>query len=259
MRLVAEGVCWGVGGRRIVDRVDLTCEPGTVTGLLGPNGSGKTSLLQVLAGLRRPTQGTVRVDHDDSGAEHDLHAWRPRERARRIGVLEQHATTGLDLTVREVVELGRIPHRGRWPGQTGEGAGAIDRAMRIGRVEELADRQWQTLSGGERQRTQLARALAQEPDLLVLDEPTNHLDLGHQLDFLRTVRGLGMTTIAALHDLDLAAAYCDRLVVMAEGRVVAHGGVDEVLNAELVERVYGVVAQVDRHRDTGRLQVVWHR
>lgn len=252
MRVMAEHVCWDVAGRRIVDDVELECEPGTITGLLGPNGSGKTSLLHVLAGLRRPSEGRVLVDGDD------LHRWSPRRRARVIGMLEQHASTGLELTVREVVELGRIPHRGRWPGRAGEGATAIERAMDIGQVADLADRRWQTLSGGERQRTQLARALAQEPAVLVLDEPTNHLDLGHQIDFLRTVRGLGLTTIAALHDLDLAAAFCDRLVVMDSGRVVAAGPVEEVLTADLVKQVYGVTAQVDRHRDADRLQVVWH-
>ncbi|MEH3034394.1 MAG: ABC transporter ATP-binding protein [Aeromicrobium erythreum] len=251
MRIVAEGLTWGVDGRVIVDGVDLVCEPGSFTGLLGPNGSGKTSLLTLLAGLRRPSDGVVLADGED------LHAWRPRERARRLGVVEQHAMTGLDLTVREVVELGRIPHRGRWPGATDEGAEAIAAALRVGRVKDLESRRWQTLSGGERQRTQLARALAQEPEVLLLDEPTNHLDLGHQIDFLRTVRGLGLTTVAALHDLEMAAAFCDRLVVLVSGRVVAAGRVDDVLTSELVRQVYSVDAEVGRHDGVDRLQVVW--
>lgn len=253
MRIVVHAVSWDVAGRRVVDGVSLTCEPGTVTGLLGPNGSGKTSLLHVLSGLRAPADGSVLVDG------RNLHAMDARTRARRVALVEQHASTDLDLSVREVVELGRIPHRGRWPARTAEGGAAIAAAMRIGRVAGLAGRRWQTLSGGERQRVQLARALAQEPATLILDEPTNHLDLGHQIDFMRTVRGLGLTTIAALHDLDLAAAFCDRLVVLDTGRVVAQGPAADVLTSELVADVYGVTAHVEHHAGADRLHVVWER
>ena len=252
MRVEVDGVDWGVKDATILHEVSADFPAGTVTGLIGPNGSGKTSLLHVVAGLRGPTLGTVLADGED------LHAWPDRLRARRIALLEQHASTTLDLTVRQVVDLGRIPHRGRWPGRLDEGRAEVEKALALGRVADLADRRWQTLSGGEKQRVQLARALAQEPSVLMLDEPTNHLDLRHQIDFLSTVRGLGITTIAALHDLDLAAAFCDRLVVMRGGHVVAAGPVDEVLSAELVHDVYGVRTTVDRHPVADRLHVVWH-
>ncbi|WP_203337358.1 ABC transporter ATP-binding protein [Nocardioides limicola] len=252
MRLRASSLSWQLpgrhGGRMIIDGVDLDVAPGSFTGLLGPNGSGKSSLLSVVSGLRRPTRGTVRLGDDD------LHRLRPRERARRIALVEQHAATGLELTVRQVVELGRVPHAGRGI----DNAGIVAEAMKLARVGELADRSWQTLSGGERQRTHLARALAQQPQVLLLDEPTNHLDLGHQLDFLACVRGLGITTIAALHDLDLAAAYCDRLVVLQAGRIVADGDVAAVLTPELLADVYGVRATVQAHPHTGRPQICWH-
>ena len=253
MRVDVEAIDWGVKDAVILHEVSADFPDGSVTGLIGPNGSGKTSLLHVIAGLRRPTSGVVRM------ADEDVHAWPARVRARRIAVLEQHASTTLDLTVRQVVELGRVPHRGRWPGSLDEGREQVDDSLRLGRVMDLADRRWQTLSGGERQRVQLARALAQEPSVLMLDEPTNHLDLRHQLDFLSTVRGLGITTIAALHDLDLAAAFCDRLVVMRGGHVVAAGPVEDVLSAELVQDVYGVRTTIDRHPVADRLHVVWHR
>jgi len=252
MRLSAQDVSWSVRSRAILHEISLTCPPGTLTGLLGPNGSGKTTLLHVLAGLRRPGAGTVRL------GDADLHRMPARTRARRIAVLEQHASTSLPLTARQVVELGRIPHRGRWPAAREEGAAEIAEAMRQCGVTHLADRAWQTLSGGERQRVQLARALAQQPDVLMLDEPTNHLDLAHQVDLLATVRALGRTTVAALHDLDLAAAFCDRLVVLQDGRVVASGPPAGVLTADLVDRVYGVEASVGRHDRCGRLHVVWH-
>lgn len=253
MRVVIDAVDWGVKDVTILHDVSAELPTGSVTGLIGPNGSGKTSLLHVLAGARRPTRGRVKVDGED------IHALPSRVRARRLALLEQHASTTLDLTVRQVVELGRIPYRGRWPGQDCEGAEHIHSALHLGRIEDLADRRWQTLSGGERQRTQLARALAQRPSLLMLDEPTNHLDLGHQIDFLETVRSLGITTVAALHDLDLAAAFCDRLIVLRGGHVVAEGPVEAVLTSDLISEVYGVRATVERHDAAARLTVVWHR
>lgn len=253
MKVKVDSIDWGVKDLTILHEVSADFPSGTVTGLIGPNGSGKTSLLHVIAGLRRPVRGVVQIDGES------VHNWPTRARARRIALLEQHATTTLDLTVRQVVELGRIPHRGRWPGAVDEGREQIDEALKLGRVDDLADRRWQTLSGGERQRVQLARALAQEPSLLMLDEPTNHLDLRHQLEFLSTVRDLGITTIAALHDLDLAAAYCDRLVVMQGGHVVAAGAVDDVLSSELVLDVYGVRTTIERHEAAQRVSVVWHR
>lgn len=248
----AAGITWSVPERQILTDVSLDCPPGTVTGLLGPNGSGKTSLLHILAGLRRPDAGQVHL------GEQRLHGLNARDRARRVAVLEQHSVTGLDLQVRQVIELGRIPHRGRWPASRTEGRDAIARAVQLAEVGDLLDRRWQTLSGGERQRVQLARALAQEPEILILDEPTNHLDLGHQIDFLTTVRRLGLTVIAALHDLDLAAAFCDQLVLLQDGAVVASGAAADVLTPATIQRVYGVQTSVGPHPDSGRLHVVWH-
>jgi iron complex transport system ATP-binding protein len=241
MRLDARGITWSVGGAPIVQDVDLSCPPGSVTGLLGPNGSGKTTLLHVLAGLRRPDLGSVTVD------DVDVLSARPGIRAERMALVEQQAQTGLELTVRQVVELGRIPHRSRWTRTRARDRHLVEQAMRMTQVEHLADRAWSGLSGGERQRTHLARAVAQQPDVLLLDEPTNHLDIGHQLDFLERVRGLGVTTVAALHDLELAATYCDQLLVLDRGRVVASGPVAAVLTPALISEVYGVAATVEPH------------
>lgn len=251
MRLHGRDLVWSAGARRIVDDVDIDCGPGTVTGLLGPNGSGKTSLLRLLTGAHRPDSGTVRLD------DRSLHDLRSRARARLVAVVEQHADTSLDLQVRQVVELGRIPHRGRWPSTRTDAGGVISRAMRAARVEALADQPWSTLSGGERQRVHLARALAQEPSVLVLDEPTNHLDLGHQIGFMELVRGLGITVLAALHDLDLAAAFCDQVVVLDAGRVVDAGPPHRVLTPALLASVYGVRATVERDATANRLRVTW--
>lgn len=251
--VVVDWVVVRLGGTTVLDGVSLACRPGRVTGLLGPNGSGKTTLLHTVAGLRRPAAGRVLLGGQD------VHALRARERARLVALVEQVASTSLELPVRQVVDLGRVAHRVRFgpPLSDPDGADAVARAMATAQVEHLADRSWHALSGGERQRVHLARALAQEPAVLLLDEPTNHLDLGHQLDFLERVRGLGLTTVAALHDLELAAAYCDDLVVLDRGRLVAHGPVAEVLTPALVAEVYGVRVTVEPHPTQPRPHVRW--
>jgi iron complex transport system ATP-binding protein len=252
MRLTGEGLTWSAGGAAILDDVSVGCRSGRTTGLLGPNGSGKTTLLRMLAGLARPDRGTVLA------GDRDVHAMAPRDRARCLAMVEQEATTTLDLSVRQVVELGRSPYRSRFATGDPEGDRVVRGAMEASRVGALAERRWPTLSGGERQRTQLARALAQQPEVLLLDEPTNHLDLRHQLDFLERVRGLGLTVVAALHDLELAAAYCDDVAVLSGGRLVAHGPVDEVLTSRLVAEVWGVDVSIERHPIQDRLHVRWN-
>ncbi|MEV6976447.1 ABC transporter ATP-binding protein [Kitasatospora sp. NPDC093806] len=255
--LRAEGLRVRIGGTTLLDEVSLAFGPGRITGLLGPNGAGKTTLLRALAGLTRPSAGRVLLN----GA--DLHALTARRRAREVAFMEQQADTRLALPVRQVVELGRTPYRGRWPVPANAAADAHERSVFAGAVAaadvgHLLDRSWPTLSGGERQRVQLARALVQEPGVLLLDEPTNHLDLRHQLGFLDTVRGLGITTVAALHDLELAAAYCDEVAVLLDGRLVAHGPGSKVLTSPMIARVYGVDATVERHPRHDRPHIRWN-
>jgi iron complex transport system ATP-binding protein len=244
MDLRIAGVGTRLGGRWVVDGVDATPPPGALTGLLGPNGAGKSTLLRLVAGLLPPEAGAVLVD---GVPVHDVPR---RERARRIALLEQESSSTVPLTVREVVALGRIPYRTLW-GTDGDD-GAVDRALAVADAAHLADRPWSALSGGERQRVHIARALAQEPELLLLDEPTNHLDVSAQLSLLGFVRDLGRTTVAALHDLNLAAAHCAHVLVLSEGRLVAAGDPREVLTADLVRAVYGVEAVVLTHPGTGR-------
>ncbi|WP_232679237.1 ABC transporter ATP-binding protein [Nocardioides sp. R-C-SC26] len=251
--LVARDLTWSVKERTIVDVEHLELRAGRLTGLLGPNGCGKTSLLHLLAGVRRTGAGSVRL------GETDVVRLSARERARVLALVEQQAATALDLTVRQVVELGRVPHRIRVgiPERDVGGADAIARAVEATDIADLLDRTWQHLSGGERQRVHLARALAQEPQVLLLDEPTNHLDLRHQLTLLTQVRDVGITTVAALHDLDLAAAFCDDLVVMCAGRIVASGPTTEVLTSALVAEVYGVAVDVAPHPTRTGMHVRW--
>jgi iron complex transport system ATP-binding protein len=238
MSLHVTGATWSASGRTLLDAAGLTVPTGKVTGLLGPNGSGKTSLLRGVTRLLRLDDGAVQL-HDA-----DVLGLSRRALARRVAVVEQDAATELDLSVADVVGLGRTPHRRLLAPEDDVDRAAVARAMERAGIAELADRRWPTLSGGERQRVQLARALAQEPELLVLDEPTNHLDVAAQLQLLRLVRTLGTTTLAALHDLTLAATFCDELVVLHSGRVIAAGPVREVLTPQLLAEVYGVRGQL---------------
>ncbi|MEU1185345.1 ABC transporter ATP-binding protein [Streptomyces sp. NPDC005820] len=238
--LRADRVSRAADGTLILDGVSLAPRPGTVTGLLGPNGSGKSTLLRLLAGVLAPASGSVTLDG------------RPLERvgrravARRVAVVEQQADTQVALTVLDVVRLGRVPHRRAWAPASAADEEAVRSALARTGLADKAARPWRTLSGGERQRVQIARALAQQPRELLLDEPTNHLDIQHQLALLDLITELRLTSVVALHDLNLAAMYCDRVLVLRQGRVVAGGPPDEVLTEERIADVYGVRAAVTR-------------
>jgi iron complex transport system ATP-binding protein len=250
MTLQADRVSWRRGGELVVDGVSLRPETGHTVGLLGPNGSGKSSLLRLLHGAARPTSGTILLDGSDLGT------LRRRDIARAVATVTQHAGTDSDLTVRDVVRLGRTPHRAAWGGDSPDDERAVRAALERAGLVEQADRPWLTLSGGERQRAHIARALAQEPRELLLDEPTNHLDIRHQLELLALVAELPVTAVIALHDLNLAAMFCDSVLVLDRGRVVAAGAPTEVLTPALIREVYGVHADVGRD-DSGRATVVY--
>ncbi|MFI7387369.1 ABC transporter ATP-binding protein [Streptomyces sp. NPDC049813] len=248
MRLDVEGVSVEVAGARLVDEVTLDAPAGTFVGLVGPNGSGKSTLLRCVYRARRPDAGRVRV------ASEDVHGMAPRAAARVLAALPQETAAEFDFTAAEVVAMGRLPHLDR---EAARDRHVCHRAMERAGVAHLAARGFHSLSGGEKQRVLIARALAQEPRVLVLDEPTNHLDIAHQLDVLRRVRASGPTVLAALHDLNLAAAHCDRLHVLDRGRVVASGAPDEVLSPRLLADVFGVRAHRVRHPETGATQFLF--
>lgn len=239
MSMTAERITWQVRNKLIVDGVDITVATGSTVGLLGPNGSGKSSLLRLLAGLRATSSGVVRLD------DSDIAGMNRRLLARRLAVVDQEATTDQEPTVRDVVELGRLPHRATWAPMSARDRRMIETAAVTTGVADLLDRPYSTLSGGERQRVQIARALAQEPTELLLDEPTNHLDIRHQLELLELVAATETTTVMALHDLNLAAAYCQELVVLDHGRVHTAGPPAAVLTPSVIAEVYEVEATVD--------------
>ena len=247
--LDASRVRFARGSSLIVDDVDITVPHGAVGALLGPNGAGKSTLLHLIAGVERADAGALALDGDD------LAALRRRDRARRIALAEQEVQGGAGLRVEDVVALGRIPHQCAFGGTSGRDREIVARSLAATGATEFAARPYDELSGGERQRVNLARALAQEPQLLLLDEPTNHLDVHAQLTMLGLLRELargGLTVLAALLDLSLAAGYADHVIVLASGRVVAAGDPSDVLTTELIRAVWGVEASVLEHPTSGR-------
>lgn len=250
MTLRVDDLTVRVDAAALVEAASFTAPSGAVTALLGPNGAGKSTLLRAIAGIPRPATGTVRLDGDD------LLGLRARERARRVALVEQEATTELPLLARAVVGLGRTPHEALLGGRDPAAAEVVTRALADAGALPFERRELPTLSGGERQRVLLARALAQQPRLLLLDEPMNHLDIAAQLDVLELLARLAadrdVTVVAALHDLALASAYADHVVVLARGTVVAAGPTAEVLTPDLVREVYGVRAAWTTNPVTGR-------
>jgi iron complex transport system ATP-binding protein len=246
MRLALAGVSAEIDGHPIVDEVDLVVEPGEFVALIGPNGSGKSTLLRTVYRSLRPTGGVIRLGGED--------LWRTpaRRAARHRAVVTQHGDLQAEFSVREVVAMGRSPHKGPFDRDDDADREIIDTALARVRMAHAADRPFSALSGGERQRVLVARALAQQAPLLILDEPTNHLDIRAQLDLLDLVRDLGLTLLAALHDLNHAAAYCDRVVVLRDGRIVRSGPPLDVLTPDVIRQVFGVRAHVGPHPLTGR-------
>ncbi|GIJ79949.1 iron complex transport system ATP-binding protein [Micromonospora phaseoli] len=233
----ATRVSWRYGSNLVIDGVSVTARPGRVLGLIGPNGSGKTTLLRLLYGALRSGTGQVAVDGDD------LSALPAREAARRLAVVVQETGGETALTVAELVLLGRGPHLSTFQ-RTGQADHEIA-AHCLARVDatQLASRAFASLSGGERQRVLIARALAQQATHLLLDEPTNHLDIRYQHEILRLVRDLDTCSVVVLHDLNLAARYCDDLVLLGQGGVAAAGTTHEVLDPYVLEPVYGIGIQ----------------
>ncbi|KGJ72122.1 hypothetical protein GY21_17480 [Cryobacterium roopkundense] len=251
MRVVFDRVSIALGGTPVIREANLRIEPGHTVGILGANGSGKSTLLRSLYRVTRPTSGAVLLDGDD--------VWTMplRTVARNVAVMAQESESEFDLDVLDVVLLGRVPHRRGFGADTEQDLRLAERALTDVGSLDVAARAFSGLSGGEKQRVLLARALVQQSRVLVLDEPTNHLDIAFQLELMHIISSLGLTTIAALHDLNLAIAHCHEIAVMQSGRVVAFGCPEDVLTTELIGDVFGVRSHRMRHPETGQLLIAY--
>lgn len=240
--ITGQGIRFAYDGSMVLDGVDLAAATGEVVGLIGPNGSGKSTLLRTLYGALQPRAGLVTID------DTALTGLGPRSIARQIAVVTQEAAGDLPFTVADIVLLGRTPHLSSFQRHSAHDRRLVAEAIERVGAEHLADRLFSGLSGGEKQRVLIARALAQEASHLLLDEPTNHLDVRYQHEILHLVGTLGMTVVVVLHDLNLAARYCDRLVLLDHGHVVATGPPRAVLVPHVIEPVYGItVEQIEHH------------
>ena len=240
-----------LGGTEILHGIDFTAGDRSLVGVIGPNGSGKSTLLKCIYRVLKPSEGAVFVDGQP------LSEYRVRDSAKKIAVLAQHNFYNFEFTVQDVVLMGRAPHKRALERDSAADFKIVYEAMERVGVAPLRDRLFSTLSGGEQQRVLLARALAQQTPCLILDEPTNHLDIKYQLELLDLVRSLDRTVIAAIHDLNIAAMYCDTIFVMQSGHIVASGAPRDVLTRSLIRSVYEVDADVFTDSD-GLLRVLFY-
>ena len=251
--LCASQVGFDYDGQPVLAGVSLEIRVGERVAILGPNGVGKTTLMKLLCGARIPTRGSILLD----GRE--LHTVPRQELARQIAVVPQDLAIPFAFTAREIVELGRTPHLGLLRGFRSEDRKAVEQAMQLTDTTEFGGRIINELSGGERQRVIIAMALAQEPEILLLDEPTHLLDITRQADVLDLVTELncsrGLTVVAAIHDLNLASRYFNRLIILHRGKVLAEGPPETVLHADIVEEAFGGPVEIVQ-ADNGRIPIV---
>lgn len=232
------------GEKNIINDLNIDIKEGEITTIIGPNGSGKSTLLKCIYRVLKPNDGAILLD------EVDIKDMTVKESSKKLAVLSQHNNYNFDFTVKDIVLMGRSPHKKFMERDNKEDYDIVNEALKKVDMLEFKDRSFQSLSGGEQQRVILARALAQQPQCLILDEPTNHLDIKYQLQLMRIVKNLNIEVIAAIHDLNIAAMYCDKIYVLKDGEVIKYGNPKNVLTKELIKEVYEVDAElrVDKER-----------
>lgn len=249
MKLNTENLNVELDGKSIVKDVSIDIEKGEFVGVIGPNGSGKSTLLKTIYRIYKPKSGVMYLNGID------LSKMSPKNVAKELGVLGQFNNISFDIKVKDIVLMGRTPHKNFLESDSSDDYKIVRDSLEKVNMLEYYERSFSSLSGGEKQRVLLARVLAQKVDLLILDEPTNHLDIKYQLQILNVVKSLGITVVVALHDLNLATAYCDKLYVMHDGQVVGSGKPDEILTVDLIKQVYEVDAVI--HKESNPIYITF--
>lgn len=251
MNIQTDAIQVSFGSKMILHDISLAIQDKEFVGIIGPNGSGKSTFLKCLYRVLQPSGGKIYFD----GSE--LNSLSHRDTALKMAVVAQHSTVNFDFSVLEMVLMGRSPYKGLLDWDKIDDYEIARHALKQVGLSDFESRNFNTLSGGEQQRVILARALAQRTDCLVLDEPTNHLDIKYQLELMTIVKRLDATVVSAIHDLNLAAIYCDRIIALKEGHIVCSGTPQEVLTAETIRHIYGVSAMVQTLPD-GRLNIIYN-
>lgn len=250
MNISAEHMELSYGSTKILKDVSMMCKNKEFVGIIGPNGSGKSTLLKCIYRVLKADSGCVYLGGDS------LDGMSYRESAKKMAVVAQHNYYNFEFSVREVVLMGRAPHKKPMERDNAEDYRLVDESLKKVGMEHFADRSFSTLSGGEQQRVILARALAQQTPCLILDEPTNHLDITHQLQLMKLVKNLDVTVVSAIHDLNIAAAYCDRLYVLKNGVIEGCGTPEEVLTTDFIREVYQVETELVRD-SSGQMHILF--
>lgn len=250
MELEVSGLYSTIGKKDILKDINLFVENKEIVGIIGPNGSGKSTLLKNIYRVLKPNKGEIKINKED------INVISYKETAKEMAVVSQHNEQDFDFTVFDMVLLGRTPHKKFLESNNEKDYEIVDQVLDKVDMLKFKDRSFNTLSGGEKQRIVLARALAQETNCLILDEPTNHLDIKYQFQFMNIAKDLGITIIAAIHDLNIASLYCDRIYALKDGEVVASGKSKELITEELIFDLYDVKAKILKD-DDGSLNIIY--
>lgn len=248
-KLKVNNLKFSIDKKEILKNISFDVPKGSFIGIIGPNGSGKSTLLKNIYRLYKPCSGEILLD------DKNLFKMKNRDCAKEIAVLAQESNSQFDFTVEQVVKMGRYPYKSIFEDYSKEDLKMVYNMLKKVGLDNHKDKSFSNLSGGEKQRALIARALVQNTDFLILDEPTNHLDIGYQIQLMDLVKSLNITTLSAIHDMNLASMYCDYLIVMKDGKIITCGTVKEVLTKEMLKEVFGVNTYIGINPINNKLQV----
>ena len=249
LKLQVKNLKFSIDKKDILKDISFDIPKGSFVGIIGPNGSGKSTILKNIYRLYKPDSGRLILDNKD------LSTMKDKECAKEIAVLAQESNSQFDFTVEQIVKMGRYPYKSVFEDYSKKDIEMVNNMLKRVGLDDYSNRSFSKLSGGEKQRTLIARALVQDTDFLILDEPTNHLDIGYQIQLMDLVKSLNITTLSAIHDMNIASMYCDYLIVMKDGKIRKCGKVEEVITSDMLKEIFGVNAYVGINPINNKLQV----
>lgn len=251
MKLKVKELEFKIADQQILNGIDLNIKEGQFVGIIGPNGSGKSTLLKNIYRVYKPSKGSISLE------DTDIDTMKSKDIAKKLAILSQESSTQFDFTVKDIIKMGRYPYKSMFEDYSKKDTELVDEIIDKLSLQNHKDRSFNTLSGGEKQRVLIARALVQNTDFMILDEPTNHLDIRYQIQLLDIVKSLGITVLAALHDINIASLYCDYILVMKDGKIIKSGTVDEIITSETIKEVYGVDSYITENPINKKRQVFY--